>query len=85
MISNLLRASAFANKLKSESGRLRSAWDINEQPVIGIVSQPLDNSLINDPRFEGYSTYIMAAYVEFLQGSGARVVPLISTEEWSIT
>ena len=27
----------------------------------------------------------MAAYVEFLQGSGARVVPLVSTEDWSVT
>ena len=27
----------------------------------------------------------MAAYVEFLQGSGARVVPLISTEDWTVT
>lgn len=27
----------------------------------------------------------MAAYVEFLQGSGARVVPLILGEDWSVT
>jgi hypothetical protein len=27
----------------------------------------------------------MATYVEFLQGSGARVVPIIHGEDWSIT
>jgi len=64
---------------------LKASWDLNEQPVIGVVSQPIDDSFPDDPRFEGYSTYIMAAYVDFLQGSGARVVPLILGEDWDVT
>ena len=64
---------------------MKASWDLNEQPVIGVVSQPIDDSFPDDPRFEGYSTYIMAAYVDFLQGSGARVVPLILGEDWDVT
>ena len=41
--------------------------------------------MISDARFEGYQTYIMAAYVQFLESAGARVIPLIKGEEWSVT
>lgn len=30
-------------------------------------------------------SYIMAAYVKFMEAAGARVVPLIWNEDWSIT
>lgn len=33
-----------------------------------------------DPRFENYTSYIMDAYVDFLQSAGARVVPLMINE-----
>jgi len=36
--------------------------------------------MINDPRFEGYSSYIMAAYTNFVESAGARVVPMILGE-----
>lgn len=54
-------------------------------PVIGIVSQPLSSSLSKDPRFEGKTSYIMQAYVHWLEAAGARVVPLIMTDDNSIT
>lgn len=38
-----------------------------------------------DPRFEGYNSYIMAAYVKFMEGSGARVIPIIDTESYQET
>jgi hypothetical protein len=50
--------------------------------VIGIVAQPLSDYMTNhkDPKeaakFVGYKTYIQAAYVKWLEASGARVVPL---------
>ena len=34
-----------------------------------------------NPAYDGYSTYVMAAYVKFLEASGARVVPMVQTEE----
>jgi gamma-glutamyl hydrolase len=49
-------------------------------PIIGIVSQPLDDSMVNDSRFAGTDSYMMSAYVKFMEASGARVVPLIWNE-----
>jgi len=48
--------------------------------VIGIISQALPDSLVDDPRFEGKTTYIMDAYVNYMEAFGARVVPIVSTE-----
>ena len=53
--------------------------------MIGIVTQPLPDEFKDDPRFAGKQTYIMEAYVEFMEAAGARVVPLIATDETSIT
>lgn len=39
----------------------------------------------DDPRFEGYDSYLMSAYVKFMEGSGARVVPLIWGEPEEVT
>jgi gamma-glutamyl hydrolase len=57
--------------------RIRVPLPRNDSPIIGIVSQPLDDSMVNDPRFDGTSSYIMTAYVKFMESAGARVVPLI--------
>lgn len=40
---------------------------------------------LDDPRFSGYDSYIMTAYVKFLEASGARVVPLILGEPEEVT
>lgn len=34
-----------------------------------------------NPIFDGYNSYVMAAYVKFMEASGARVVPLIHGED----
>lgn len=39
----------------------------------------------NDTRFNGYNSYIMTAYVDFIQTAGARVVPLIAGEPKEVT
>lgn len=57
-----------------------NSLDITDTPVIGIVTQDLPSSLQEDPRFEGLSTYVMSAYVNYLEAFGARVVPIISGE-----
>jgi hypothetical protein len=33
-----------------------------------------------DPRFDGYTSYIMHSYVDYMLSVGARVVPLIVNE-----
>jgi len=38
-----------------------------------------------DPRFAQYHSYIMSSYVDFVQSSGARVVPLIMNEMRDVT
>ena len=48
--------------------------------MIGILSQSLEDSFKEDPRFDGKSSYIMSAYVRFMESSGARVVPIIYDE-----
>ncbi len=36
-----------------------SVFDVNPNPVIGVVSQPISQTLKKDPRFDGKETYIM--------------------------
>ena len=64
-----------------------SPWpiDINQAPVIGILSQQLPDEWIDDSRFDQYNSYIMSAYVKWVEAVGARVVPLIMGEDWEIT
>ena len=33
-----------------------------------------------DPKFADYKSYIMADYAQFMEGSGARVIPILDTE-----
>lgn len=60
-------------------------FNVNMQPVIGILSQPLPSSLKEDPRFAGKTTYLMQAYVDFMESAGARVIPIVSDEDDSVT
>jgi gamma-glutamyl hydrolase len=39
----------------------------------------------SDPRFEGYTSYMMNSYVHFAEAAGARVVPLILGEPKEVT
>ena len=51
--------------------------DLNLQPVIGILAQTLEPEMLTDPRFENYTYYVMSSFVKFLEGAGARIVPLV--------
>ncbi len=53
--------------------------DLNLQPVIGIVAQTLEPEMQVDPRFANYTYYVMSSFVKFLEGAGARIVPLVPT------
>lgn len=62
--------------------------DEGHQPVIGILSQPIyflnpkfsKGENIDKSIFNGYKSFFAATYVKWLEGSGAKVVPLIYTE-----
>ena len=58
-----------------------SPYDKTKSPVIGIISQSLPDVLKEDPRFEGKTSYIMEAYSAFMEMAGARVVPIIKTDD----
>ena len=49
----------------------------NDRPMIGVLTHPIPESLKNDSRFEGKTSYIMASYINHLESAGARTVPLI--------
>ncbi|EGG21402.1 hypothetical protein DFA_01284 [Cavenderia fasciculata] len=46
---------------------------VNNRPIIGILSQPCDNEMTDHETDQ----YIAAGYVKHLEGSGARVVPIL--------
>lgn len=48
---------------------------LNEEPVIGILAQEMSYSLAAKYE-EDYESYIAASYVKFVEGAGARVVPI---------
>lgn len=52
---------------------------MNKKPVVGIVSQTFDFLWHHDDdhRFDTYKSYIMGAYVRFVESAGARVVPIL--------
>jgi gamma-glutamyl hydrolase len=41
--------------------------------------------MYNDTRFDGLKSYVMTAYVQFLEAAGARVVPLVLGEPEEVT
>jgi len=53
--------------------------------VIGIVTLPLEWKMKDDPRYQGYSSYLMQAYSNFVESAGARVVPIIHKEPKEVT
>jgi gamma-glutamyl hydrolase len=50
--------------------------DKNQYPVIGILTQTYIYHSKDDHRFDDYTSFIMGAYVRFIEGAGARVVPI---------
>jgi len=55
------------------------------KPMIGVITQPLTESMVDDKRYAGRSSYIMAAYINWIESAGGRAVPLIYDKDWSDT
>lgn len=54
---------------------LLEAVEVNNDPMIGILAE--EQSYYLDGKFPGqFSSYIAASYVKFVEGGGARVVPI---------
>jgi gamma-glutamyl hydrolase len=53
--------------------------------MIGVLTQPLTDDMLLDPLFTGYTTYIQASYIRWLESAGARAVPLIYGSDLNAT
>ena len=60
------------------SYKTSSSTAINNRPVIGILTNALSNWLGNDIALDSKraKSYLPAAYVNWIENSGARVVPI---------
>ncbi|XP_046820404.1 chitobiosyldiphosphodolichol beta-mannosyltransferase-like [Vespa crabro] len=70
----------FQNELcKFQEIRWHDNWSLNvvlnNRPIIGILSQEL-NPHLNRTTGGQFSSYIASSYVKFVEGAGARVVPI---------
>ena len=68
----------------TDSTESKPDLDTNTQPVIGILTQTLENSMTG-PEYAGYKSYIMSSYVKYMEAQGARVVPIVWGEDDSVT
>lgn len=51
--------------------------DLNNRPIIGVLSQEQSPFLQTKYPKENYTSYIAASYVKNVEASGARVVPIL--------
>lgn len=66
---------ANCREIITKQSDLLDAVPINNDPMIGVLS--LEQSYYLDGKFPGaYASYIAASYVKFVEGGGARVVPI---------
>ena len=49
----------------------------NKRPIIGILTQELDNNVLDSFENSNYTSYIRASYVNFVESAGARVAPVL--------
>lgn len=47
---------------------------LNDRPIVGVLAQEISSHL--SQYFEDANSYIAASYVKFVEGGGARVVPV---------
>ncbi|CAK1556228.1 unnamed protein product [Leptosia nina] len=61
----------------------RRQREINERPIIGVLSQEQSRYLHSKFPEENYTSYIATSYVDDIEKSGARVVPILIGKERS--
>lgn len=61
--------------IQSATIALNDSDELNDRPIIGVLA--LDMSWYLDGKWPGeFKSYIAASYVKFVEGGGARVVPI---------
>lgn len=59
----------------------QSREELNNRPIIGILSQAIPSSLdAMLPPGHNFTTYLAASYVKWVEGAGARAVPIIVSD-----
>jgi len=53
--------------------------------MIGVISQPLTDTMKGNSKFLGKTSYIYNTYIQWVESAGARAVPLLYDEDFSIT
>lgn len=56
---------------------IKKSNEVNERPIVGILSQEQSYHLKEKYVDENYTSYIAASYVKDVEASGARVVPIL--------
>lgn len=69
---HLIKCGTIINKSSSD---IFLAPAINDEPIIGVLSQEM-SSYLRTKYADQYHSYIAASYVKFIEGGGARVVPV---------
>lgn len=64
----------FSSVLFANMGECINIVNSNSSPVIGILTQNIYGKL--ESFYPDYKTVIVASYVKFIEGAGARVVPI---------
>jgi len=55
---------------------LFEAVELNDQPIIGVLTQEFSYTYLEKKYPDQFHSYIAASYVKFVEGGGARVVPV---------
>ena len=58
-----------------DSNVLHNPASVNDAPIVGVLAQELGHHL-NSKWPGAYSSYIAASYIKFIEGGGARAVPI---------
>ena len=72
-LSNFFRDDIYDN---GQGRELKELQELNERPIIGILSQELSDTL-EEWYGDNYTSYIGAAYIKYVEAAGARVVPVL--------
>lgn len=66
---------AFTNSIDQKLEIQPAVQQLNDRPIIGVLAQEVGWHL--EGKWPGqYQSYIAASYVKFVEGGGARVVPI---------
>ena len=64
--------------MRTQNLQSHSHFQYNDRPIIGVLSQELDDWLLAKlPPNHNYTAYIASSYVKWVEAGGARAVPVI--------